>query len=455
LVIALSLLLSACGAVATTVPAPPTARDSTRPGNTVAPPATTAPARPTVAAPAATTAPAATVGASAPKPPPSGSIGEGGRDVPANHSQPYPTQPPQPPVQQEPLKAGTVDDNLKYDEYMQFIRNFRGQNFLPFDVTERYVINVMDGNARTVANANVKVFDGQNLLFDGKTYSNGQVLFFPRAIAKAAQSNEFEVYVEKNGNSSRKTFKRSTNNGNQNQSSSNVWTLEMSGSMRPQLDSSPNLDLLFLLDSTGSMGGEIRKIQQTISDISYQISTLPNSPKVRYGVVTYRDRGDSYVTRKFGFTENLGQFSDFLNSISAGGGGDTPESLNEALHVAINDMNWNGGDAVRLTFLVADAPPHLDYNNDYRYTDELVQAVKKGIKVYAIGASGLDKQGEYVFRQLAQITLAQFLFITRGGDEKSPGSGGPASNTDVVYQERDLDRIVVNIVRRELTNLNQ
>jgi hypothetical protein len=118
-------------------------------------------------------------------------------------------------------------------------------------------------------------------------------------------------------------------------------------------------------------------------------------------------------------------------------------------------MNWNGGDAVRLTFLVADAPPHLDYNNDYRYTDELVQAVKKGIKVYAIGASGLDKQGEYVFRQLAQITLAQFLFITRGGDEKSPGSGGPASNTDVVYQERDLDRIVVNIVRRELTNLNQ
>jgi hypothetical protein len=203
------------------------------------------------------------------------------------------------------------------------------------------------------------------------------------------------------------------------------------------------------------MGGEIRKIQQTISDIAYQISTLPGNPRVRYGVVTYRDRGDSYVTRKYGFTENLGEFSNFLNSISAGGGGDYPESLNEALHVAINDMNWNSAEAVRLTFLVADAPPHLDYSNDYRYTDESVEAVRRGIKIYAIGASGLDARGEYIFRQLSQITLAQYLFVTRGGDENQPGSGGPASNTNVVTEERALDKIVVNIVRREVTNLTQ
>jgi hypothetical protein len=357
------------------------------------------------------------------------------------------------PVDQEPLKAGTVDDNAKFSEYLQYLRNYSGKSGLPFDVTERYIINVIDGSAHSVANANIKIYDGQNLVFEGKTYSNGQLLFFPRAIRKAEQVNQFEVIAEKDGQIIRRSFLRSAaDQQNQQVENGATWTLDFKDKVASTLET-PNLDLLFLLDSTGSMGGEIRKIQQTISDISYQISQLPGSPKIRYGVVTYRDRGDSYVTRKFGFTENLGDFSNFLNSISAGGGGDYPESLNEALHVAVQTMNWNKADAVRLAFLVADAPPHLDYNDDYKYTDELDEAVKRGIKVYAIGASGLDKMGEYVFRQLAEVTMAQYLFITRGGDEGKPGSGGPASNTNVDYQERSLDKLVVNIVQRELANL--
>ena len=361
----------------------------------------------------------------------------------------------QPPVDQDPLKAGAVDDNLKFDEYIQYLRDYRANPALPFDVTERYIINVLDSNGRTAANCNIKIYADQSLVFEGKTYSNGQVMFFPRAVSQASQANEFTVEAEKSGRSTNQTFKRILGGQNQNQNGGGVWTLTMPGSLRPAIDPAPNLDLLFLVDSTGSMGGEIQKIQQTINDIAYQISTLPGSPKVRYGVVTYRDRGDIYVTRKFGFTSSLTEFSSFLNSISAGGGGDYPESLNEALHVTVNDMNWNNDDAVRLAFLVADAPPHLDYPNDYKYTDELVNAVKKGIKVYTIGASGLDKQGEYVFRQLAQVTLSQYLFITRNGDEHQYGSGGAASNTNTIYEEKDLNRIVVNIVRRELTNLTQ
>lgn len=361
----------------------------------------------------------------------------------------------QQPVDQDLLKAGAVDDNLKFDEYMQYLRDYRSNPALPFDVSERYIINVLDSNGRTTANCNITIYADQNLVFEGKTYSNGQVMFFPRSISKANQANQFTVEAEKSGRSTNQTFKRTLGGQNQNQNGGGVWTLTMPGSLRPAIDPAPNLDLLFLVDSTGSMGGEIQKIQQTINDIAYQISTLPGSPKIRYGAVTYRDRDDSYVTRKFGFTSSLAEFSSFLNSISAGGGGDYPESLNEALHVSINDMNWNNNDAVRLAFLVADAPPHLDYRNDYKYTDELVNAVKKGIKVYTIGASGLDKQGEYVFRQLAQVTLSQYLFITRNGDEHQYGSGGAASNTNTIYEEKDLNRIVVNIVRRELTNLTQ
>jgi hypothetical protein len=358
-------------------------------------------------------------------------------------------------VDTNPLKAGLVDDNLKYDEYVQYISSYKDKPALPFDVTERYIVQVQDSNARTAANADVKIYADQNQVFEGKTYANGQLLFFPNASAKAKQASEFQVEVSKNGSSMSQTFKRTGPGQGQSQSGGGIWTITMPGSLRPQIEPAPNLDLLFLMDSTGSMGGEISKIQQTITNIADQISQLPGSPKIRFGVVTYRDRGDSYITRKFGFTSSLAEFSSFLNSIVASGGGDYPESLNEGLHVAIDTLDWNSTDAVRLAFLVADAPPHLDYANDYKYTDEVVNAVHKGIKVYTIGASGLDKQGEYVFRQIAQITLAQYIFITRGGDEQQAGSGGAASNTGTIYQQKDLSTLVVDIVRRELTNLSQ
>ena len=481
-----TLILAACGD-ATSTPAASSGKATTAASNTsIIEPATNNPSATTAAtSAAATTVAAATTaaGGSASRPGGSGSVVAGGEAAlptadassarmttaattaatsattaaaSSSGAGNYAVPPAQPPVNQDPLRAGQVDDNLKFDEYLQYLRAYRDAPVLPFDVTERYIIQVMDANARTVANSTVKVYSGQTLLFVGKTYSNGQLLFFPRANQQAAQANQFEVVADKDGHNASQTFKRVAPGQSQSSNSGGaVWTMSLPGSLRPALEQSPNLDLLFLVDSTGSMGGEIRQIQSTISDISNQIVTLPGSPRVRFGAVTYRDRGDSYVTRKFGFTASLADFSSFLNTISAGGGGDYPESLNEALHVAVNDMNWDGGEAVRLVFLVADAPPHMDYAQDYKYTDESIQAVRKGIKIYAIGASGLDKQGEYIFRQLAQLSLAQYLFITRGGDEGSPSSGGPASNTNTVYEEKNLDRIVINIVRRELTNLTQ
>lgn len=353
-------------------------------------------------------------------------------------------------VDQTPLKAGAVDDNLRFGEYLTYIKNYSTGNALAFDVNERYLIKVVDGNAKSVANADVEILSGDIVLFKGKTYSDGQTAFFPRAIAGTNQFSGFEAKVTKAGKTTSKKFERIPQ---QTPAQPIVWTLTIDSPS--QVINNPTLDLLFLLDSTGSMGGEISKIQQTIKDIAYQISVLPSSPKIRYGVVTYRDRNDTYITRKYGFTDNLGDFSNFLNTISAGGGGDIPESLNEALHVTLNDMNWTKDEAVRLTFLVADAPPHLDYAQDYKYTDEASSAVSKGIKIYSIGASGLSKSGEYILRQIALITQAQYLFITRGGDEAQPGSGGAASNTGTDFEERTLDRIVVNIVRRELLNLTQ
>ena len=350
---------------------------------------------------------------------------------------PYPT-PARAPV--SPLRAGAVDDNQRFDEYLAYLRGYRGPAAWPVDVTERYLISVTDADQKSVANSTVRVYHDQRLIFTGRTYAGGQTIFFPTAIPGAVQANEYIVTAEKDGRLSTRHFMRS--GGGQ-------WSITLDG--RAQRAPLVRLDLLFLINSTGSMGGEIATIQSTLVSISDRIARLGGQPAIRYAGVTYRDRGDQYVVRKFGFTDDVQRFQGWLNGIRAGGGGDYPESLNEALHVTVNDLDWDQGEAVRLVFLVADAPPHLDYPNDYRYPAETALAVAKGIKLYTIGASGLTPQGEYVFRQLAQQTLAQFMFITRGGDEQS--GGGSVSATNIQSPENNLDDIVVRIVSQELRQL--
>jgi hypothetical protein len=338
----------------------------------------------------------------------------------------------------EPLRAGAVDDNAGYDEYLRYLKSYRGRPIWPVDVSERYLIAVTDLEQRGVVNSLVRVYVGQTVVFTGRTYAGGQTIFFPRAIPDAVQAVDFVVSVEKDGLTAVQRFPRAQGG---------TWHLTLDG--RVQRGALVKLDLLFLIDSTGSMQGEISKIQATLATIARRITQLGGQPQIRFAGVTYRDRGDEYVTRKFGFTSNLNAFQGWLNQVWAGGGGDYPESLNEALHVAVSEMDWDQGDAIRLVFLVADAPPHLDYPNDYRYPTETALAVQKGIKLYTIGASGLDPSGEYVFRQLAQQTLAQYIFITRGGDERS-GGGGPASTTNIQSPEQNLDEVIVHIVAREM-----
>ena len=72
----------------------------------------------------------------------------------------------------------------------------------------------------------------------------------------------------------------------------------------------------------------------------------------------------------------------------AGGGGDSPESMNEALHETVHQLSWRGDGATRLLVLLADAPPHLDYGTPY-YDEAMAAALGKGIKVFGVGASVL------------------------------------------------------------------
>ena len=342
------------------------------------------------------------------------------------------------PYQPTTLSAGEVDDNERWEEYLEYLEQYGGPPVHRVDVSERYIITVLDNSGRPVPNALVRVSSNGDDLFAAPTYANGQTLFFPKALALGEGVESFRVSAEKNGTSLTRKFSR----GDETE-----WQLTLD--VETSYEGGVPLDVLFLLDSTGSMADEIDQIKTTLLSISARIADLPAQPDLRFGMVSYRDRGDEYVTRLFDFDDDVSRFSNTIRGVQADGGGDTPESLNEALHVAIQRPEWRTGDAIRLVFLLADAPPHLDYQDDFDYAVEMVEARKRGIKIFSVASSGLDAQGEYIFRQIAQHTMGRFIFLLYAG--YGEGLGTP-HNVEEYTVER-LDDLVVRLIEEELAVL--
>src|SRR5258707_10956035 len=127
----------------------------------------------------------------------------------------------------------------------------------------------------------------------------------------------------------------------------------------------PAVEVAFVLDTTGSMGGLIEGAKRKIWSIATAVVDSNPDAEIRVGLVAYRDIGDDYVTKKFELTTDIQDLYANLLELKARGGGDWPESVNEALDVAVNKMKWSdGGDIRRIVFLVGDAPPHMDSDQD-------------------------------------------------------------------------------------------
>ncbi len=176
--------------------------------------------------------------------------------------------------------------------------------------------------------------------------------------------------------------------------------------------SSPRIDVVFALDTTGSMSDEIQTVKEKIKSMADDIRKGTPVPDVRYGLVIYRDKGDEYVVKSYPFTRDIRNFGALISTVSANGGGDTPESVNEALDVAINRMGWDSNQTQKLLFLIGDAGPHTDYNNSFDYTTLARQARGKGINIYTVACSGMDSFGDSSFRSIAQSSGGSFDYLT-------------------------------------------
>lgn len=175
------------------------------------------------------------------------------------------------------------------------------------------------------------------------------------------------------------------------------------------------VEVCFVLDTTGSMGGLIEGAKKKIWTIANGIVAADKGAKVRFALVPYRDRKDEYVTKVFDLTDDLDKVFSDLQSFTAKGGGDGPEAVNEALDVAVNKVNWTPGDEVRkLVFLVGDAPPHMDYADDVKYPKTCEAAVRKNLIINTVQCGG-DSSTAPVWQEIARLSEGSYVALEQSG----------------------------------------
>jgi len=179
-------------------------------------------------------------------------------------------------------------------------------------------------------------------------------------------------------------------------------------------DSHPKVDVVFVLDTTGSMSGLIQTAKEKIWSIATTMASARRTPEIRIGLVAYRDRGDAYVTKIVDLSDDLDSVYATLMDFEANGGGDMPESVNKALYDAVHNMSWSQDDqAYQVIFLVGDAPPHMDYN-EVRYPEIVASALEKGIVINTIQCGELPSAIS-PWTQIASLGHGVFFQVEQAG----------------------------------------
>ncbi|MEJ2561354.1 MAG: hypothetical protein P8Z42_01565 [Anaerolineales bacterium] len=166
------------------------------------------------------------------------------------------------------LRAGSVDDNAEWDDYLLYRLRFTewGIDVHDVDVTGRHTITVSNAQGQPVLGAEVTVLDENgDRLARLTTHSDGSVLFFPNAYPES-DLEKLEIVVAKDGREVSQVMDR--------EDLEHAVTLDAESSTQPL-----RLDVHFLIDATGSMSDEIAQLKENMIAVSEQIEALPSNPR--------------------------------------------------------------------------------------------------------------------------------------------------------------------------------
>jgi len=315
------------------------------------------------------------------------------------------------------LTAGDVDDNLNFAFFTGYLgRTREAAPVLPaVNLSDRVTIRVVsvDGSPVPSARISIKADGGTSPLIESYAGSDGVFHFFPE-LDGAGAGRLFDVAVATSG-TGRMGIRRITHTGHRaldlrELPDDREIEVTVPTTRPPHPFPLPNaLDLMLVIDTTGSMTDELRYLTAEFEGIVKRVAERFDTVDMRFALILYRDEGDEYIVRPFEFTDSVEVMCQQLAEQNSSGGGDYPEAMDQALGRAV-DQGWRPGNVARMLFLVADAPPH-----DEKLQEALDRAVsfrRQGVHIYPVGASGVADTAEYIMRIAAAVTHGRYLFLT-------------------------------------------
>ena len=297
------------------------------------------------------------------------------------------------------------------------------------DTLSRIAVNVT-GDGSGLSGCTVKLMGGSEVLWTAVTDSRGDAYLFPGITKEEAPQPE-KIIVERNG----KTAAEKELDPGFRQNGNEKLTIDISGEKNvPKL----SLDLMFMIDTTGSMDDELSYIQKELEDVIKRVAETTNV-SIDLSVNFYRDYGDDYVVRSFEFDSDIQKVLKILAEQEADGGGDFPEAVPDALDNAVNSHQWRK-DSEKLMFFVLDAPPHM--SDAAKLPSLIKKAAEKGIHIIPVVSSGSDTDTEFLCRSMAVATGGTYTFLT---DDSGIG-GSHLEPTVGKYSVEKLNDMIVRII---------
>ena len=283
-----------------------------------------------------------------------------------------------------PFKGQDGQETTVDGIFSEFAKAPRG--LASFDMHEVYVTS----GENPVVGASVTLYDESTAVYSAMTDSTGTAYVFGQGTYIEAVSGEYKA---------------------NSQISEGVTQISLDGACAFE----DEIEIMFVVDTTGSMSDELSFLCEELSGIITRVATSLTC-KINLALLFYRDTGDQYVTRKFDFVDvtNQNGLATALKNLKAqyaSGGGDYPEAVDTALKEAV-DADWNLNSKTRLIFHVLDAPYHDKQLNQSVFADAVLSASEKGIRIIPVAASGLDTLGQYIMRSAALLTGGTYTFLT-------------------------------------------
>lgn len=360
------------------------------------------------------------------------SIEEGDPDI-----EPVPEPDPLPRAGQ--LTAGEWNDLREWGFWESVIRSgdwSKMTEYWGFARGTRISIRV-DNGREPIVDAVVTLFDkGGKKLWQTRSDNHGRAELFT-GLEEAGALPPYDIVVESGGK--KVTLGSVDPSREQSMSEAPMVARLSTEAVDPKV-----VDVMFVIDATGSMGDELRYVKAELGSVIERVAEEfeGEDVKIRVGANVYRDESDDYLVRPHPMTENVEDVVKFLYRQEAGGGGDTPEAVEAALEDAIEKHDWSAKARARLLFLILDAPPHYDDERKEKIRRLVRRANELGIRIVPVSSSGVDKETEFLMRFLGIHTGGTYTFLT---DHSGIGNSHIAP-TIGSYEVEYLDDLLVRLI---------